>query len=53
MTGEQNKIRPTSAECLINATLTVMDRIMIHDMLDRASAETERYLNSTRFKYVS
>ncbi|MDP6870048.1 MAG: hypothetical protein QGI21_04680 [Candidatus Poseidoniaceae archaeon] len=53
MAGERKEYRPSAAECLVNATLTVMDRIMIHDHLDRASAETSKHLNSVQYKYVT
>ena len=46
MASETTKKRPTAAESLVKATVTVLDHVVVQAHMDRASMETAKRLGA-------
>mgnify|MGYP003684026823 CR=1 FL=1 len=53
MASKSKETRPTAAESLVKATVTVLDKVEVQAQFDRASIETSRRLGGSTITYLS
>ena len=53
MASEGKETRPTAAESLVKATVTVLDKVGVRAQFDRASIETTRRLGGSPITFLA